>query len=191
MKNNLLTEQLVYNGESRTKTHIHLIAYTRETVHETVCDNFTDEISKADPAAKLWIRVHGLEDTECINALCTHFGIDFLVVQDILNVNHPSKVEEYDKFNFLVSRIFEGDRITQIRLIQGGNFVMSFTDNESTLLNDVQQALQHNVLKIRTRASDYLFLGDDQRSGVELHIRSHVDRRRSGRSGDRTHRRFG
>ena len=25
MKNNLLTEQLVYNGESRTKTHIHLI----------------------------------------------------------------------------------------------------------------------------------------------------------------------
>ena len=157
MKNNLLTEQLVYNGESRTKTHIHLIAYTRETVHETVCDNFTDEISKADPAAKLWIRVHGLEDTECINALCTHFGIDFLVVQDILNVNHPSKVEEYDKFNFLVSRIFEGDRITQIRLIQGGNFVMSFTDNESTLLNDVQQALQHNVLKIRTRASDYLF----------------------------------
>ena len=33
MKNNLLTEQLVYNGESRTKTHIHLIAYTRETVH--------------------------------------------------------------------------------------------------------------------------------------------------------------
>lgn len=117
MKNNLLTEQLVYNGESRTKTHIHLIAYTRETVHETVCDNFTDEISKADPAAKLWIRVHGLEDTECINALCTHFGIDFLVVQDILNVNHPSKVEEYDKFNFLVSRIFEGDRITQIRLI--------------------------------------------------------------------------
>ena len=146
MKNNLLTEQLVYNGESRTKTHIHLIAYTRETVHETVCDNFTDEISKADPAAKLWIRVHGLEDTECINALCTHFGIDFLVVQDILNVNHPSKVEEYDKFNFLVSRIFEGDRITQIRLIQGGNFVMSFTDNESTLLNDVQQALQHNEI---------------------------------------------
>ena len=156
MKNNLLTEQLVYNGESRTKTHIHFISYTHTAFHETQ-DNFSDAIAQADPTAKLWVRVHGLEDADCINDVCTHFGLDFLVIQDILNVNHPSKIEEYDKFFFVVSSIFYPDKTVRIRLVLGANFILSFTDDESDFYNDVVQALRDNILKIRTRPSDYLF----------------------------------
>ena len=43
MKNNLLTEQLAYNGDSRTKTHIHLIRYSAGTFEETLLDAFTPE----------------------------------------------------------------------------------------------------------------------------------------------------
>lgn len=156
-KNNLLTERLVYNGESRTKTHVHLISYTPASFQETECDDFGKTLSETDPAGKLWVRVHGLEDTARIGAICARFGVDFLVVQDILNVNHPSKVEEYDKFNFVVSGIFTDDRIMRIRLVQGANFVLTFTEGESALYDGVAQALRDNVLKIRTRSADYLF----------------------------------
>ena len=157
MRNNLLTERLVYNGDNRTQTHVHFIAYTSSSFKETECVDFEQEISSIDPSAKLWLRVHGLKDTEYIGTICKHFGIDFLVVQDILNMDHPSKVEEHDKFNFVVSSIFNKDRIIQVRLIQGNNFVLSFTEGESVFYDDVVQALRDNVLKIRTRSSDYLF----------------------------------
>ena len=34
MKNNLLSEKLVYTGDTRTPTHLHLVRYTPDEVHE-------------------------------------------------------------------------------------------------------------------------------------------------------------
>ena len=96
MKNNLLTEQLAYNGDSRTKTHIHLIRYSAGTFEETLLDAFTPEAVAVGADEKIWLRIHGLKDAACIEAVCTHFGADFLTIQDILNADHPSKVEEHD-----------------------------------------------------------------------------------------------
>lgn len=105
MKNNLLTEQLAYNGDSRTKTHIHLIRYSAGMFEETLLDAFTPEAVAVGADEKIWLRIHGLKDAACIEAVCTHFGADFLTIQDILNADHPSKVEEHDGFNFMVGRI--------------------------------------------------------------------------------------
>ena len=79
-------------------------------------------------------------------------NVDFLVVQDILNVEHPSKVEVYDDFNFVVSSVFVGERVVRVRLVQGPNVVLSFTEGESSFYDDVAEALRRNVLKIRSRS---------------------------------------
>lgn len=127
MKNNLLTEQLAYNGDSRTKTHIHLIRYSAGTFEETLLDAFTPEAVAVGADEKIWLRIHGLKDAACIEAVCTHFGADFLTIQDILNADHPSKVEEHDGFNFMVGRIFQSDSAVQVRLMQGEHFVLSLS----------------------------------------------------------------
>lgn len=158
MKNNLLTEQLAYNGDSRTKTHIHLIRYSAGTFEETLLDAFTPEAVAVGADEKIWLRIHGLKDAACIEAVCTHFGADFLTIQDILNADHPSKVEEHDGFNFMVGRIFQSDSAVQVRLMQGEHFVLSFVEGDSGFFDDVARALRDNVLRIRMRTADYLFL---------------------------------
>lgn len=158
MKNNLLTEQLAYNGDSRTKTHIHLIRYSAGTFEETLLDAFTPESVAVGADEKIWLRIHGLKDAACIEAVCTHFGADFLTIQDILNADHPSKVEEHDGFNFMVGRIFQSDSAVQVRLMQGEHFVLSFVEGDSGFFDDVARALRDNVLRIRMRTADYLFL---------------------------------
>ena len=40
MKNNLLSERLVYTGDTRTRTHLHLIRYTTDNVGETTAETF-------------------------------------------------------------------------------------------------------------------------------------------------------
>lgn len=158
MKNNLLTEQLAYNGDSRTKTHIHLIRYSAGTFEETLLDAFTPEAVAVGADEKIWLRIHGLKDAACIEAVCTHFEADFLTIQDILNADHPSKVEEHDGFNFMVGRIFQSDSAVQVRLMQGEHFVLSFVEGDSGFFDDVARALRDNVLRIRMRTADYLFL---------------------------------
>ena len=157
MKNNLLSERLTYNGDNGTHTHVHLICYSAEHCDEIVCQDFDKIASLTAPDDKLWIRVHGLKDTEYIRNLCTYFNINFLMMQDILNVDHPSKIEKNGDFNFVVTRIFHDDTAIAIRLIQGNNVVLTFTEGEARFFDDAAKALENNVLKIRTRSSDYLF----------------------------------
>lgn len=156
MKNNFLSEKLTYNGDERTATHVHLVSYNSAGM--TVSDNAEIDASalSLDPASVSWVRVHGLKDTERIRALCAAFGIDFLVVQDILNVDHPSKVEEYERYNFVVAKYSCRGEMAHISLVQGENFVLSFSETETALFDGVQKAITDNVLKIRTRPTDYL-----------------------------------
>ena len=156
MKNNFLSEKLTYNGDERTATHVHLVSYNSAGM--TVSDNAEIDASalSLDPASVSWVRVHGLKDTERIRALCAAFGIDFLVVQDILNVDHPSKVEEYERYNFVVAKYSCHGEMAHISLVQGENFVLSFSETETALFDGVQKAITDNVLKIRTRPTDYL-----------------------------------
>ena len=44
----------------------------------------------------------------------------------------------------------------QIAIVQGGNYLLTFMEKETDFLNDINTALEKNVLKIRNRQSDFL-----------------------------------
>lgn len=161
MNNNLLSEQLTYNGDSKTPTHLHLCTYLAEDVEETYGDDFAAINAKIKPDAINWLQIHGLQNTETVRQVCEHFEIDFLVLQDILNVEHPTKIEEHEQYTVLILKVFrynsEGDlEQQQICILQGTNYVLTFVENETEFFDNVTKAIRGNVLKIRTRQSDYL-----------------------------------
>ena len=163
MGNNLLSERLVYNGESRTPTHLHLCAYDAAACEETAAERFGDLLPHLGGGRILWLQVHGLRDTDTVRDVCAHFGIDFLTMQDILNVSHPSKIEEREAYNVVISKLSAwpdepgGDiRQTHFCLVQGNGFVLTFLEEESDFFRDVTQAIRANTLHIRERHADYL-----------------------------------
>lgn len=161
MNNNLLSEQLTYNGDSKTPTHLHLCTYSAENVEETYGDNFAEVSTKIKTDAINWLQIHGLQNTETVRQVCEHFEIDFLVLQDILNAEHPTKIEEHEQYTVLILKVFryneEGDlEQQQLCIIQGTNYVLTFLENETEFFDNVTKAIRGNVLKIRTRQSDYL-----------------------------------
>lgn len=161
MKNNLLSEQLVYNGDSLTPTHFHLLTYGQNEVEEFEGTTFESVESRFKTDSINWLQIHGLKDTETVRKVCEHFEIDFLVLQDILNAKHPTKIEEHDTHNVVILKIFEYSGIEELKqqqlcIIQGKNFVLSFLESETDFFDNVTQAINGNVIKIRTRQSDYL-----------------------------------
>ena len=85
-------------------------------------------------------------------------------MQDILNVGHPSKIEERESYNVVISKLSavptdeeDGDiRQTHLCLVQGNGFVLTFMEEENRFFDDVVQAIRGNILKVRERNSDFL-----------------------------------
>lgn len=162
MRNNLLSEKLTYTGESQTPTHLHLCSYSGKEMQEATGKTFAGIAAKLDANRINWLQVHGMKDTETIREICNHFQIDFLVLQDILNANHPTKIEEHDNYTVLILKLFTLDEEQeelnqqQLCLIHGNNFMLSFLENETTFFDDVTNAITNNILKICDKQSDYL-----------------------------------
>lgn len=156
MRNNLLSEKLVYTGDIRTPTHLHLVRYTPEAVCESSADGLAQLEPQLSEKGVIWLQVHGLRQTETVREVCARFGIDFLVMQDILNADHPTKVEVHERYLLVVAKFFRGDEEMQVCAVQGAGFVLSFIESESPLFDDIPPAIRNNVLRFRTRPSDYL-----------------------------------
>lgn len=157
MKNNLLSERLVYTGDTRTRTHLHLIRYTTDNVGETTAEAFDEIKEHLTGGGMRWLQIHGLEDTGTVRCVCEYFGIDFLIMQDILNADHPTKIEQREHDTVVVTKFFQNEETAQVCLVQGADFVLTFLERESKLFDDVPPAIRSNVLKFRTRPSGYLF----------------------------------
>lgn len=167
MKNNLLSEKLVYTGDSNTPTHLHLCTYSATEMQEVSGDTFPSVKDTLKNDQINWLQVHGLKDTETIRQICSHFEVDFLVLQDILNASHPTKIEEHEKHIVLILKWFypneqkeenELDELLQqqVCLVLGSNYVLTFFENETDFFDDVSAAIRNDVLKIRNRPTDYL-----------------------------------
>src|SRR5574344_1797088 len=106
MKNNLLVEQLSYNGEELTPTAVQLISYSPTSFNQNEVELWDNENIQFDPNTTYWVKVDGLNQIDTIRKIADRINLNFLLTQDILNINHPSKIEEYENFLLLVLKYF-------------------------------------------------------------------------------------
>lgn len=159
-RNNLIEEKLQYFGQSETPTHLHLCTYDTETVKDLATHETAPILEQLKNDKNKWLQIHGLQDTAAIQCICKHFDIDFLIMQDILNARHLTKIEQHDDYNVIILKLLvpqQKEFSTQhIAIIQGANYVLTFIEKETTFFNDVNAAIHKNTLKIRSRNSDFL-----------------------------------
>ena len=66
MKNNLLSDKLAYNGDTKTRTHLHLCSYTVDRVEEAAGDDFEEMKSRFQPDGITWLQI-----PKCVQTVCT------------------------------------------------------------------------------------------------------------------------
>src|SRR5437868_9564457 len=87
-----------------------------------------------DSASVTWINVDGLKKTD-VEDICTHFGIHYLITEDILSLGQRPKMDEIDGLLFcLLNMLYFNEKdsaveIEQISIVLGKNFVISFQED--------------------------------------------------------------
>jgi magnesium transporter len=109
-----------------------------------------------------WINIDGLRKAE-VEAVCSHFDIHPLIVEDILSVNQRPKIEEAEETIFcLLNMLYynkEKNAVEQeqISIILGNGFVLSFQEDAGRdVFNPLRERLKSASSKVRQRGADYL-----------------------------------
>ncbi|URZ16288.1 magnesium/cobalt transporter CorA [Clostridium felsineum] len=144
------------------KTEIHIMDYKDDILKEKDTYNIEDCYKYKDTDNMTWINVNGLEDIALYQKLGEHFGIHSLIMEDILNTNQRPKIEEFEKYIFIVLKMiyFKDDKLVveQISMICMQNLIITF--QEASKAGDVFENLRTRIRnpkgKIRKTKVGYL-----------------------------------
>lgn len=109
-----------------------------------------------------WISIRGLHDTQLIGQTGKEFGINSLVLEDILNTDERPKFMEDDTHLFAILKSVNFNKenqkieIDQISLIVGQNYLISIQETDREYFEDISARLSSGQGKIRSYSPDYL-----------------------------------
>jgi magnesium transporter len=132
----------------------------------TLIEKEADHVERCFPFKEseriTWINIDGLRKSE-VEAVCNHFGIHQLLIEDILSTGQRPKMDEVEGVMFCLLNMlyFNSEKKTveteQISIVLGKGFVISFQEDAS---RDVFDPVRHRLAiansKLRQRGADYL-----------------------------------
>ncbi len=159
-RNNLINDTLSYKGEYAEGTAVTSVSYDGAGVVQSE-NEIPEKISCCGDGRIRWVRVRGLSDVERVSRIADLCGMDFLSKQDILNVNHPVKIEIRETHIIFILKLFHfsddnGADSSQLSLVLGHDYVVTFSEAGDDTLDDIEKALERNIFRIRSKSADYL-----------------------------------
>jgi magnesium transporter len=137
-----------------------LITYGPERLAERPVSALSEVPSMIPAGEQAWLRIVGHE-TSVLGELVSRFGVHPLVVEDVANVGQRPKVEQFDRYLFVVVDILRfGANGTlaeqQVSLLIFENLLVTIEEQESDQFKLVVERLRAQGGKMRQLAVDFL-----------------------------------
>ncbi|NLC69956.1 MAG: magnesium/cobalt transporter CorA [Desulfuromonadaceae bacterium] len=112
----------------------------------------------------IWINLEGIHDVSLVGDLGAMFEIHSLALEDILDTNHPPKLELFENNLLIILKMltFNEEKLAiekeQVSLVLGKNYVISFQEREplGDVFDGVRGRLEMSGGQMRRRGADYL-----------------------------------
>ena len=156
---------LVHIGDRfKDEAEINLIEYSKEAYKDHAVKDLGLYLSKEskDSSKVTWLNVDGLQDISVVEKIGDSFKLHPLLLEDVLNTGHRTKIDDYGDYLFIVLKMIHFDEDTyelssrQLSLILLDGYVISFQEVGSELFSEVKQRIQGGKGNIRKLGADYL-----------------------------------
>jgi magnesium transporter len=154
---------LIHIGEQRGESPVMTVMGYNDgqAVTQTVADVHECLLLK-ERFRTVWINVDGVHDASLIERIGAAFGISPLILEDILHTGQRPKVEDFEKYLYLVLQMIDFNSETgeigreQLSLVLGDNFVITFQENPGDMFDPVRQRIRTPGTRLRKYAADFL-----------------------------------
>jgi magnesium transporter len=148
--------------EEAKEVVVNVFDYNAESIEEKKLPSLEQCFSYKTSGRVTWINIDGLRKAD-VEAVCAHYDIHPLVIEDILSINQRPKLDEADNSIFcLLNMLYYNDETyaieqEQISIILSKDVVISFQeDAQRDVFNPLRDRLKNPTSKIRQRTADYL-----------------------------------
>jgi magnesium transporter len=163
LKAGLPPGSLVHIGQEKVaKTRISIIDYNEKKCTE-LPDATIDECRvRGKSNTVTWINVSGIHETAVLEKLGASFNLHPLVMEDVMNATQRPKVEDYEKYLYIVVKMVYEDAKRndiieeQVSIILGKTYVISFQENGKDVFDQIRQRIRNNRGVIRKSGADFL-----------------------------------
>ena len=162
-KSGLYPGTLMFVGEVKVEEMTaSLIRYNKNEFQTHNLEEKNISKIKSSMSDVLWVNINGLHKIESIQEICQKWSVHQLIIEDILNTNHRSKIEIYDDHIFVVAKMYSYQSVSksisfeQVSLILTGNTVLSFQERPGDVFESIRDRLKNNKGRIRKSGADYL-----------------------------------
>jgi magnesium transporter len=142
--------------------HIDVFDYNPTHLEETKFVAIESSFPFRDNNNISWINIGGIRKKD-IETVCSHFGVHYLILEDILSINQRPKMDEMDPVLFcLLNMLYFNDssgtvETEQISIVLGQHFVLSIQeDAHRDVFNPIREKLKAANSKLRLSGADYL-----------------------------------
>lgn len=155
---------LIFTGEQKMPA-VKIISfdYDDKSFYEKEITNIDELRALKENSHVSWINISGLHDVNKIAQIGEIFEIHPLILEDILNVHHLPKLEDYDNYLFLVSKMIDMKKdekelnIEQVSFIlTRNNCLITFQERDGDVFNIIRDRIRGDKGKIRKLGADYL-----------------------------------
>lgn len=141
---------------------INVYDYSPQHIEEKKLNDSKDCFLFRDTNHISWINIDGIRKAD-VEAVCQHFGIHYLIVEDIMSVGQRPKMDEIEQVLFcLLNMLYFNEKTgavetEQISIVLGKGFVLSFQEDAGRdVFNPIREKLKVTGSKLRTGKADYL-----------------------------------
>jgi magnesium transporter len=145
------------------QTYLFVYDYDAATANMKELKEVPDCFPYLDSPKITWLNVDGLRKAD-VEKICLHYGVHYLITEDILSIGQRPKMDEIDGLVFcLLNMMYFNQKDSaveteQISIVLGKNFVISFQEDATKdVFNPLRERLKVSGSKVRQQKADYLF----------------------------------
>ncbi|MCF8460998.1 MAG: magnesium/cobalt transporter CorA [Flavobacteriales bacterium] len=153
---------LVLIGNHREEPiSIELIDYSGDVHNEQEVVDVSVLKDSLQTSTVSWVNIHGIHNTDAIDAIGKVYNIHNLVLEDILNTDHRPKVEPFEDYVFFTMRMMwyndENElEKEQISIVFGKPYVLCFQERRGDIFDPIRERIRTDSGLIRRKGTDYL-----------------------------------
>ncbi|MCM8569996.1 magnesium/cobalt transporter CorA [Gramella jeungdoensis] len=158
---NQIPGTMTYVGRKESATtKLDVIDYNLENYERFTSTSTEDAFKFVDEDRITWFNIDGLSNVDEIKKLGEYYELHPLILEDIVNTGQRPKIEEYQDYLFIVSKMLyyrDGNIENEhISMIVGRNYLLTFQESDGDVFDSVRERLENARGRIRGRTADYL-----------------------------------
>jgi magnesium transporter len=137
-----------------------LYSYDEKSAVMRIPEDMSELLALIDPTIVNWVNINGLSGGT-VEKFCGMLGVHPLVIEDILSTEHRPRLENYDDYLFLITKMITVQQdgsieYDQVSFILKGKILISFQERPGDCFKDVRDRIMASAGRLRKMGADYL-----------------------------------